>query len=368
MYDEKERCIPKKDSCYLSGVTRIVCMSDSHGKHRSISIPKGDVLIHGGDFTSTGEPKTIKDLSAFFLQTKISHGFQEVICIAGNHDLTFHADHYKKVNKRFHGEQPHDTNEARQNLRNCTYLEDNACTISNESIQVYGSPWQPEFFDWAFNLPRGRPLRDVWSKIPGSTDVLITHGPPLGRGDLCRGGNRAGCYDLLQEVQQRIKPRLHIFGHIHEDYGVSTDGVTTFVNASNLNFFYAPHNPCIVIDLPHDTSQKAIIIKPQCNLTFPMFLHWLKEKRCFDFLVSALEGNKNNINNSITGLYNTADSIHLAQVSESCFPQGNALLNEDTYKIIQEFFLCSSETEFEHKAKLELRRALSQLYAESYKY
>lgn len=90
----------------------------------------------------------------------------------------------------------------------------------------------------------------VWEKIPADTDILITHGPPLGYGDLCEGGHRAGCYDLLNIIQKKIRPKYHIFGHIHEDYGMTTDGVTTFVNASTCDFRYRPIQPAIVFDYP----------------------------------------------------------------------------------------------------------------------
>ena len=75
---------------------------------------------------------------------------------------------------------------------------------------------QPEFCSWGFNLPRGDPCLEKWQKIPSNVDILMTHGPPIGHGDLCTGGNRAGCVDLLREVQYRIRPKYHVFGHIHE--------------------------------------------------------------------------------------------------------------------------------------------------------
>ena len=79
-----------------------------------------------------------------------------------------------------------------------------------------GTPWQPEFGGWAFNLKRGEECVKKWNLIPEDTDVLITHGPPLGFGDLCSTGIRAGCVDLLQSVQNRVKPKYHVYGHIHE--------------------------------------------------------------------------------------------------------------------------------------------------------
>ena len=107
----------------------------------------------------------------------------------------------------------------------------------------------------AFNLPRGPPCREKWQLIPEDTDVLLTHGPPLGHGDLCSSGMRAGCIDLLHEVQTRVRPAVHAFGHIHEGAGVTTDGATIYVNASTCNLQYRPINPAVVLDiLPPDSA------------------------------------------------------------------------------------------------------------------
>lgn len=75
---------------------------------------------------------------------------------------------------------------------------------------------QPEFGNWAFNLPRGEECLSKWDLIPDDTDILITHTPPLGHGDLVCSGVRAGCVELLSTVQNRVKPKYHLFGHIHE--------------------------------------------------------------------------------------------------------------------------------------------------------
>ena len=74
----------------------------------------------------------------------------------------------------------------------------------------------PEFFDWAFMKKRGSDIDQVWRQIPKETDILITHGPPLGVLDLCHSGHRSGCLSLLHHVLERVKPKYHIFGHIHE--------------------------------------------------------------------------------------------------------------------------------------------------------
>ena len=108
-------------------------------------------------------------------------------------------------------------------LTACTYLEDERLEVMG--LKVYGSPWQPRFSDSAFNLSRGAELRAVWDKIPSDTDILVTHSPPLGVMDQCRshtrdGGTRpagrSGCEDLTHQLVTRLRPRLHVFGHVHE--------------------------------------------------------------------------------------------------------------------------------------------------------
>jgi hypothetical protein len=151
------------------------------------------------------------------------------VVIAGNHDFAFER-----------------TPEARTWISRATYLQDEEVTVAG--LRIWGSPWQPRFFDWAFNLDRGEPLRQVWSQIPAGIDVLVTHGPPRGILDRTARGEPVGCDDLLAAVG-RVRPRLHVFGHIHEAYGkVARDGVT-FVNASSCDLGYAPVQAPIVVDL-----------------------------------------------------------------------------------------------------------------------
>lgn len=200
---------------------KLIAISDTHGEHKTLEIPDGDVLIHAGDLTRHG---TLEDVREFndFLDT-LPH--PNKIVIAGNHDFCFEND--RKA--------------CQEILTNCIYLQDQEVII--DGVKFYGSPWQPWFYDWAFNLERGPEIRAKWELIPEDTDVLITHGPPYGIGDLTDQGDQAGCEDLL-EVIEEIKPQLHIFGHIHEGYGISSKGNTTFINASSLNHHYhLSHQP-----------------------------------------------------------------------------------------------------------------------------
>eukprot|EP00064_Thunnus_orientalis_P017754 superscaffoldBa00003860_g17840 len=111
---------------------------------------------------------------------------------------------------------------------------------------------QPWYYGWGFNLPRGQALLDKWNQIPDNTDILVTHCPPLGFLDwVPKKMQRVGCMELLNTVQRRVQPKLHVFGHIHEGYGMMTDGTTTFVNASACTVNFLPMNPPIVFDLPN---------------------------------------------------------------------------------------------------------------------
>lgn len=209
-----------------SGI-RMVAISDTHGLHRGLTIPGGDILMHAGDVTRRG---TLADLEAFnaFLG-ELPH--QHKLVIAGNHDWCLQNE----------------PQAARRLLTHALYLEDEAATV--EGIRFYGSPWQPWFFDWAFNLQRGAEIRAKWDLIPDDTEVLVTHGPPAGFGDLTTRGVRAGCEDLLAAVA-RVRPRFHIFGHIHEGFGVweGSPAETTFVNASSCDADYRLANPPLVLD------------------------------------------------------------------------------------------------------------------------
>lgn len=204
---------------------RLVLFSDTHGMHEDVIIPDGDVLIHAGDFSGEG---SIQEQQAFdqFLGS-LPH--RHKIVIAGNHD--WQMEQYAKTQPVFH---------------HAEYLQDSSVEI--DGIRFYGAPWQPQFYDWAFNLPRGEALAEKWSTIPANTDVLITHCPPQGVLDKIYDGTAVGC-EALAETIERVQPRLHVFGHIHEDYGSCKIGNTTFVNACSCTFRYQPLNPCVLFDL-----------------------------------------------------------------------------------------------------------------------
>ena len=203
---------------------KFVCMADTHELHDHFKVPDGDVYINAGDFTNLGTEDAIISFNEHL--SSLPHKYK--IIIAGNHDFLFER-HPKR---------------AESLLTNCIYLKDSAIVIKN--IKIYGSPYTPWFHDWAFNLHRGKPLKEKWDLIPSNTDILITHGPPLGHGDLV-SNSREGCEDLLNRIKQ-INLKYHIFGHIHEGYGITREGQTILINASSIDELYEPINQAIVFE------------------------------------------------------------------------------------------------------------------------
>jgi Icc-related predicted phosphoesterase len=125
---------------------------------------------------------------------------------------------------------------ARELLTNAIYLENSGTELAG--LKIWGSPVQPEFNNWAFNVARGAAIRRYWQMIPASTDVLITHGPPYGILDTAHPTTaHLGCEELAEAVQQ-TRPRLHVFGHIHGGYGTAKANGTQFVNASVVDEAY----------------------------------------------------------------------------------------------------------------------------------
>ena len=219
---------------------RLVCISDTHCCHRSIELPEGDILIHTGDVTRGGTYQQIKDFLEWFSVQPFSHR----IWIAGNHDITLQQDFYLRNSRRFHKlhkEDPKAIQALVHSYTSVVYLQDEL--VECAGLRIYGSPWQPTFFDWGFNAARGEDIAQKWAMIPSQVDILLTHGPPLGFGDRCHSGVRAGCADLLHHIMYRIKPKVHVFGHIHEAQGMWHNGTTQFINAAVCDTRYQYAHP-----------------------------------------------------------------------------------------------------------------------------
>jgi Icc-related predicted phosphoesterase len=206
---------------------KIVCLSDTHNCNEKIVVPDGDVLIHSGDATINGTGEEIRRFNQWFSALPHKHK----IFVAGNHDWLFETGRRQAENLLDPG---------------IIYLQDSAAEI--DGIKIYGSPWQPRFYDWAFNLNRGAEMAEKWKMIPEGLDILITHGPPHGILDRTPNGDLAGCEELREKVVQ-VCPKVHIFGHIHHGYGMKETFGIKFINASNCDENYFPRNPPLVFEL-----------------------------------------------------------------------------------------------------------------------
>jgi len=204
----------------------ITFISDTHGKHNQLTpdLPGGWMIIHAGDVSNRGLVTEINEFTKWFSTLP----YQHKIFIAGNHDFGF------EQNK-----------EGIIIPDNVIYLEDSEVVI--DGIKIYGSPWQPEFFDWAFNLKRGEPLIEKWNMIPMDTNILVTHGPAFGMLDNTIQGLRVGCEDLVRRVFD-VNPKIHVCGHIHYGYGMKKSSDVNFINAASLGERYTYDHKPIVID------------------------------------------------------------------------------------------------------------------------
>ena len=214
---------------------KVTLISDTHSKHRQLSgdLPGGGLLIHAGDFMNSGYSSY--EAEEFFNWFDKIDTYDTKVLIAGNHDRLMEND-------------PEWASGILTGYKTIEYLQDEDLVLyydghngdfPEDNVRIYGSPWQPEFNNWAFNLPRnGEEMKARWDAIPTDTDILVTHGPPFGYHDIPGGDSiRVGCEMLRYRVDE-IKPKIHVFGHVHGGYGYYYNGHTHFFNASVLNERY----------------------------------------------------------------------------------------------------------------------------------
>jgi Icc-related predicted phosphoesterase len=219
---------------------RIVAISDTHEQEDNITLPEGDMLVCAGDITKKGSLAALYKFCAWMK----AQDFKHKVMIYGNHEIGFSYGPKREealaTPKQF----------------GITYLENSSVEI--EGIKFYGSPVQPWFHDWEWNVHRGPDIARVWEAIPDDTQVLITHGPPFGILDSLLEehpffpAEKLGCEDLLNRINQLSELKAHIFGHIHSGHGilVGPKGVQ-FINAAICGDVYrhtAVNDP-IVIDI-----------------------------------------------------------------------------------------------------------------------
>jgi Icc-related predicted phosphoesterase len=218
---------------------RIWLISDTHGEHAELKIPAADIVIHCGDESTHGNAWLNEPEARQFFACFSSRDIPRKINVPGNHSTAverqlIRADEYPQVNFLIHD------------------------GLELDGLKIFGSPFTPRFHDWAYMKKRTQ-LDAVWQSIPDDTDILITHGPPKGVLDITRDFDskqlvQVGCAALRRQVDERIRPRFHAFGHIHDEkgisnYGMYTRGATQFVNCSCCDLAGKLKNHGFVVEL-----------------------------------------------------------------------------------------------------------------------
>jgi len=212
---------------------RLVVISDTHNRHKKIELPPGDVLIHCGDMTGQGRESEIYP----FVSWLNSLPYKHKVIISGNHDLCFPS--------------------AIKEQRILPVLDDNVHYLENseiiiDGVKFWGSPNSSMFgMRLIAFMQTEAELSKTYAAIPADTDVLITHGPPRFVLDKNGIGEHCGSQSLLDKVRE-VRSKLHVFGHIHEAYGIEwpvTVGGTVFGNAAICDLSYNPVNKPLIFDL-----------------------------------------------------------------------------------------------------------------------
>jgi len=197
-----------KDARKRTDVLRIVLMGDTHGEHRRLDVPDGDFLFHTGDFTLFNRSR---DAVRDFNQSLLELPHRRRVVIPGSHDFRFGDRKWRRL------------------ISAATFLCNESVEL--DRIRLWGSPITPSNFE-SFGAASEVDCGHIFAGIPAGTDLVITHGPPFGILDVAAAdGRHHGC-PYLRSAIRCVQPAPHVFGHIHESYGVAAVEGTVFVNAA----------------------------------------------------------------------------------------------------------------------------------------
>lgn len=198
---------------------KIVLIADTH--NCTPELPDGDILVHAGDGTMMGTTKEVNQFNDWLCTLK--NKYKHILFVPGNHDFLY--------------EQPV--------ISWFTVLINQEVVI--DDVKFWGSPYTVTKFNWAFMKPENE-LANIWNSIPDDVDVLITHGPPKGILDRTISRENAGSQSLLDR-SRIIKPKVHVFGHIHEMYGSKFENGIRYINVSAVNEYYLNVNKPVVVEI-----------------------------------------------------------------------------------------------------------------------
>ena len=200
----------------MSSAVRVVAIADLHG-FLPQDLTAGDVLVIAGDVCPISDHDTgFQDrwLRETFYPWLDGLPHDEVVWIAGNHDFVCQLPEWRPGGRG-------------------RYLLDSSFEV--KGLVFHGTPWVPKLEGWAFYAPDDE-LERRMASVPGA-DVLVSHGPPHGYGDTVVRGERAGSAALLAAID-RTRPRVCVFGHIHEDHGAWERNGTRLANVAHVDVRY----------------------------------------------------------------------------------------------------------------------------------
>lgn len=257
---------------------RITHISDTHNKHKQLNdkLPGGDILIHSGDISSLGRQREVEGFVKWFNGVD---GYTYKIFVAGNHDMSFDSE--KLMQDKINYFDPSKTVWESEGIENepaegkpewlidllATGLNPNVFYLENsyvelDQIKIWGSPYSATFgYNWAFNVDRGHDSAQMWNQIPEDSDIVITHGPIYGYGDVtARTYQNVGCEDLYHRLKE-LKTPLHFAGHIHEGYGYNQTSWGGYAfNGCSCNLSYEVYNKPITFDYDFSTKELEFLM------------------------------------------------------------------------------------------------------------
>lgn len=224
---------------------KVIAISDTHNKHRSLNISEADMIVCCGDISFRGELDIIEDFAKWMQNLPVQHK----ITIFGNHEVGLRSDGSKRK-KALQILKDHDI----------IYLEDSSCTVEKENgekVKIYGTPYTKAFGNWEFALKTQDQCQRKWAQIHEDTNILLTHQPCYGILDLVEDNIynigrdlHQGCEDLLNRTMELEHLKVNIYGHLHLNGGNEniTNGIK-FINASVCDEQYYPSNKIMEFEI-----------------------------------------------------------------------------------------------------------------------
>jgi Icc-related predicted phosphoesterase len=216
-------------------------ISDTHNYYvPTLDLPAADILVHSGDWSNAGKLDETLSFLNWLKKDTVRKRYKHIVVVPGNHDRWCFANPV--------------ATELLMQENGIHYLSDKGVIL--EGVKFYGMPWVPKYGNWGFMCTE-EDIKRRCDQIDPDTQVLITHGPPKGYNDAVirysretgeQGYSNEGSLELYRAID-RLKPKFHLFGHIHEGHGKNYHNQTVLVNSAIMDGNYRPVNRPLEIEI-----------------------------------------------------------------------------------------------------------------------